>query len=113
MLAANRFQVNRFEAVASVCTPRSELPRALVYANIFFCGSAPGEVLVHAIAHQLLPGRPIVEGSQSFLDGQKQGLAVVVGKLEPGTLARARVPMLDRVVKPAGRAYDGHGAVFQ
>src|SRR6266853_1574139 len=113
MLAANWFQVNRIEAVRRSCITRSQLPRALVNANVFFRGGPPGEVLAHAVAHQLLPGSLITEGSQGLLDGQQQSLAVVIGELEPGALASARVPVLNGVVETAGRAYDGYGSVFQ
>src|ERR1700693_919581 len=113
MLSANGFQVNCFGAVRWSCVARPDLPGSFVNANIFFRGSAPGEVLAHSVAHELLPGGLIAEGPQGFLDRQQQSLAVVVGELETSSLAGAGIPMFDGVVETSGGAHHGHSPVLQ
>src|SRR5450755_5139166 len=95
------------------CRRSPSLSDPLVNANVFLRRSVPGKVPAHPVAHELLPGILLAEGAQRFFNRQQKSFAVVVAKLEAGTLAGASVPMLDRVVEAAGGTDDGNRAVLQ
>src|SRR5437016_11283846 len=112
-LADNRFQVNRLGPMGLCCNSRPRLPRTFVNTNIFLGRSVPGEILLHAITHEVLPGALIPEGPERFLDRQQQSFTIVVGELEPGTLTRTSIPVFDSVIEPAGSAHHWDRAIFQ
>src|ERR1051326_5369638 len=55
----------------------------------------------------------IAKSLQRILNGQQKRFAAVVAELETGSLASARVPRLDGVVKTAGCANDWNSAVLE
>jgi len=113
MLATNWFQVNHFAAVGWSCASGTTLSNPFVHPNVFLRRSVPGEVLAHAIAHELLPRIPVAEGPKRFFDREQQSFAVVVRELEASTLAGPRVPVFNGVVEAAGGADDRDRAVAQ
>src|SRR5450631_3799049 len=113
MLATNWFQVNHFAAVGWSCASGTTLSNPFVHPNVFLRRSVPGEVLAHAIAHELLPRIPVAEGPKRFFDREQQSFAVVVRELEASTLAGPRVPVFNGVVEAAGGADDRDRPVLQ
>src|ERR1700680_2015919 len=92
---------------------RPRLPRPFVDANILLGRRVPGEVFVHAVAHERLPGSLIAESLQRLFNGQQKSLAAVIGELEAGSLAGARIPGFNGVVESASGTHDGNGSVFE
>src|SRR5882762_8147882 len=91
----------------------SRLPCSLVDFSIFPRRRVPGEIFIHAVTHERLPGSLIAKGHERLLDRQQQRLTVVFGELKAGTFAGTRVPGFDGIVEAAGSTHDGHGAVFE
>src|SRR5437667_3341978 len=93
------------------CTSR--LPCSLVDFSIFPRRRVPGEIFIHAVTHERLPGSLIAKGHERLLDREQQRLAVVFGELKAGTFAGTCVPGFDGIVEAARGTHDGYGAVFE
>src|SRR5579872_1009302 len=51
------------------CCQPPRLPCPLIDADIFFCGLLPGKILLHPIAHDVLPEYLVPEGLQGVFNG--------------------------------------------
>src|SRR5690349_6338237 len=89
-----------------------QLAGTLINAHIFPGRRGPGKIFRHAIAHQDLPGVPVLIRLQSRPHGGQQSFAGVLAEFEAGALVGARVPWLYGVVQAAGSADYRHRAVL-
>src|SRR3989475_12497338 len=76
-------------------------------------GAVPGEVALHAVAHQAAPRRAVAPEVQGLVEGPDEGGAVGHVETEAGAVPRDGVVRRDRVHEPSRGAHDGNGAVAQ
>src|SRR5260370_41258761 len=90
-----------------------QLADTLVSPDILAGGSAPREILTHAVALQPLPGSLVTIELQRLVNGAKQGFPGIFLKLKSRAFFCSRVPRVDGVIETASGAHNRHRAIFQ
>src|ERR1039458_964214 len=97
------------KAISSGPSPR----HFFIHLGIFLCRPLPPIIPRHPIPHQLFPAFFILKRRQRPVDSLQQPRCFQPLKLEPRSRSQLRIPLLDRVVQPSGRAHHRRRPVLE